>query len=52
MYDNIKEVIEFPSYATVLINEKLQNGWIILSVSQYRNDDEGESYGSVLLGKA
>lgn len=49
MYDNIVETVEYSSSATLLINEKLSQGWKIIDTFQVSNDDE--SYGSVLLGR-
>lgn len=49
MLDKIVETVEYDSCASSLINQKLNDGWIIIDTFQY--EAEGESHGTVLLGR-
>jgi len=50
MLDDICEVAQYDSAATALINEKIDKGWVIINTFQYENREEGEAYGTVLMG--
>lgn len=50
-FSKVTEVQSYPDYATSMINSALEEGWVILNISQYTNKEVGEAYGNVLLGK-